>query len=88
MFFLLVYTNRIYLVKAIFLNAAEKTTQHFIPCYNPSLDDKMSVDPYVARAGAHFLHNYMDYAITATFDFICRISPREKMHGSIFSPTA
>ena len=56
--------------------------------YIPSLDDKMSVDPYVARAGAHFLHNYMDYAITATFDFICRISPREKMHGSIFSPTA
>lgn len=57
-------------------------------CYNPSLDDKMSVIPYTTRVDAHFLHNNMDYAITATFDFICRMSPREKIRASIFSPTA
>lgn len=54
----------------------------------PSLDDKMSVIPYTTRVDAHFLHNNMDYAITATFDFICRMSPREKIRASIFSPTA
>ena len=54
----------------------------------PSLDDKTSVNPYVARADARFLHNNMDYAITATFDFNCQMSPREKIRGSIFKPTA
>ena len=60
----------------------------YMQMHLPSLDDKMSVIPYTTRVDAHFLHNNMDYAITATFDFICRMSPREKIRASIFSPTA